>query len=248
MAARRATPAGDPSKAIAYVRVSTDKQEHGPAAQRAVLAAWSERTGVQIVETFEEEESGAADIADRPQLTAAIADLRSRRAGVFVAAKRDRLAREMVIARQIREEVRRAGGVLITADGMSDVEGRPDSFLREGISDLFAEHERRQIADRTRAALAAMKRKGLLTGTAPYGFARGPGGRLQPDKWEQAVCRFVMKLHAAGRSEREIEDALKAHRVKSRKGHRLAQTQVHRIIKNAAAREALLAAIATPRS
>jgi DNA invertase Pin-like site-specific DNA recombinase len=249
---KRAAP-GDPKRAIAYLRVSTDRQEHGPEAQRATLTAWAERGGIQIVDWIEEKESGAATIEERPELQKALAALSTNGAGMLLAAKRDRIAREVTIARDIAEHVRGLGAIVVTADGMSDTEDRPDSFLKQGISDLFAEHERRQIADRTKAALAVMRAKGLNTGKAPYGFqiaASGPPSkksgrslRLAPSAAEQGVCALVMNMHEAGASERTIEDELKALGVKSRKGHRLNQTQVHRIIVGEAARAELLAAL-----
>ena len=161
---------GDQTRAIAYLRVSTDRQEHGPEAQRAALERFAAAEGLQIVGWVEEKESGAATIDERPELQKALELLNTNGAGVLLAAKRDRLAREVTIARDISARALEHGGVVITADGMSDTEGRPDTFLKQGITDLFAEHERRQIADRTRAALAVMRSRGLRTGKVPFGF------------------------------------------------------------------------------
>jgi DNA invertase Pin-like site-specific DNA recombinase len=259
MSKRRRAAAGDPKKAVVYIRVSTDKQEHGPDAQKALLGAWARQKGVQVLETLQEEESGKETIADRPELQAALAAVSKHGAGILLATKRDRVARDTSIARLIKEETRRRGAFLVTADDMSDVDGRPDSILKEGIADLFAEHERHQISDRTKQALRAMKTKGLRTGNVPYGFklaAVDDGGplsdasrrplRLVPDKHEQAVCGLVMQLVAAGRSERQIVAELRDRGVRSRKGHTLAQMQIHRIIVNAPARAALLVRVKEP--
>lgn len=237
---RKTLRAGDAKRAIAYLRVSTDRQEHGPEAQRAVLTEWAALNGVQITDWIAEEESGAATIDERPELQRAFEALRTHGAGVFLAAKRDRIAREVTIARDIAARVRELGAVVVTADGMSDTENRPDGFLRQGISDLFAEHERREIADRTRRGLAAMKAKGLRTGQAPYGYQTAKDGplskksgrplRLVPHPGEQAVCATVMRLHARGVRVPEIEDELIVQGVKSRRGHRLEQKQVRKII------------------
>ncbi len=93
---------GSPSVAVGYVRVSTEDQNLGPQAQRAALDAWATRTGVALVVVFEDHGvSGAAAIADRPGLVAALAALREHGAGVFVAAKRDRIARDPVVAAMV---------------------------------------------------------------------------------------------------------------------------------------------------
>lgn len=237
---RKAKP-GDPKKAVAYIRVSTDKQEHGPAAQRRALEAWTKANGVEIVETLEEKESGAAEIADRPELQAALAAVSKHRAGILLAAKRDRLARDVRIAGEIGEETRFRGAVLVTADGMSDTDGSSEGLIKQGFSDLFAAIERKRISERTVTALGGMKARGLRTGGVPYGFEATPDKRLRPNTHEQTVCALVMRLHGEGQSERQIERALSAKGVKSRRGHSLAQMQVHRIIKGAEARAALLA-------
>lgn len=247
----RKAPAGDPKKAVGYIRVSTDKQEHGPAAQRRSLEAWAAANGVELVEIVEEAESGKDGIADRPELQAALTAVTANKAGILLATKRDRVARDTSIARQIKEETKRRGSILVTADGMSDVDGRPDSFLKEGIADLFAEHERHQISDRTKQALAAMKTKGLRTGSPLYGFQCAAGGplskasrrplRLVPHAYEQRICRFVMALHARGTSPSAITRELSVRRARNRAGKPFSQEQVQRIITNAPAREELLA-------
>jgi len=239
---RKKPPPGDPKRAIAYLRVSTDRQEHGPEAQRAALTAWAGRGGIQIVEWVEEKESGAATIEERPELQKALAALRTNGAGVFLASKRDRVARDVTIARDIAAHVRTLGAVVITADGMSDTEDRADGRLKQGISDLFAEHERHQIADRTRQGLAVMRARGLRTGKVPYGFqiaSQGPlskkSGRplpLELHEAEQTVCAYVVRLHEGGASVSHIVDELQDRGFRSRADRALEPKQVRRIIDN----------------
>ena len=78
---------------VTYLRVSTDRQGQsglGLEAQRAAVAAYV--AGRPILGEFVEVESGRKD--DRPQLVAALALCRQRRA-VLVIAKLDRLARSV---------------------------------------------------------------------------------------------------------------------------------------------------------
>jgi DNA invertase Pin-like site-specific DNA recombinase len=63
--------------AIAYIRVSTDRQGKsglGLGAQQAALARFAEAEGYDLVQTFEEVETGkGSDALDRrPQLSAAL--------------------------------------------------------------------------------------------------------------------------------------------------------------------------------
>ena len=78
-------PVTDSRSAVAYLRVSTDEQHLGPEAQRAAIVAWAAREGVNVVAWHTDAGvSGAAEIAKRPALLAALADLRAHRAGVLV--------------------------------------------------------------------------------------------------------------------------------------------------------------------
>ena len=43
------TRPGNPKRAVAYLRVSTDEQRLGPEAQRAAIAAWAVREGITVV-------------------------------------------------------------------------------------------------------------------------------------------------------------------------------------------------------
>jgi DNA invertase Pin-like site-specific DNA recombinase len=78
---------------VSYLRVSTDSQGRsglGREAQRQAVAAHVSQAGGDLVAEFREVESG--ERADRPQLAAALAACRTRRA-VLLIAKLDRLAR-----------------------------------------------------------------------------------------------------------------------------------------------------------
>jgi len=67
MARNTTRNATDSHTAVAYLRVSTDRQELGPEAQRAAIEAWATREGVTVAAWHVEAGvSGAAPIADRP--------------------------------------------------------------------------------------------------------------------------------------------------------------------------------------
>ena len=142
---------GDSKVAVGYVRVSTEEQSLGPDAQRAAIERWAQSRGVRVAAMFEDHGvSGGAPAEKRPGLLAALAALRENGAGVLVAAKRDRIARDTVIAAMVEQAAGRAGATLITADGASDGVG-PEGALMRGIVDVFAAYERAAIRSRTRA-------------------------------------------------------------------------------------------------
>lgn len=230
---RTARRPGSPSLAVAYLRVSTDRQELGPEAQRAALQAWADRAGVTIAAWHTDSGvSGASELADRPGLAAALGALRALGAGVLAVARRDRLARDVGVAAAIDRAVDQCGAQVVSADGAGNGASPADAFLRT-IMDGAAQYERALIRARTRAALAAKKARGERAGTVPYGYTADDQGKLSPHPGEQAIIAQVHALRAAGLSLRGIVSELARAGLVGRTGRPLALPQVARIVRAA---------------
>jgi len=145
---------------VAYLRVSTDRQGKsglGLEAQRKAVFDHVMGEG-QIVAEFVEIESGKKN--DRPQLARALAEAK-RVGAVLLIAKLDRLARNVAFIANLLES-----GVDIAAADMPQA----NRFLLHVMA-AVAEHETRMISDRTRAALAAAKARGVMLGWSIPGRA-----------------------------------------------------------------------------
>jgi DNA invertase Pin-like site-specific DNA recombinase len=146
-------------KFVAYYRVSTPKQGIqglGMDAQR--LAVQSFLNGGQLIAEFSEVESGRRN--NRIQLQKALAFCRQEKAKLLIA-KLDRLSRNAAFLLNLLES-----GVDFTAVDLPQA----DRFLT-GIMAMVAEKERDMTSARTRAALAAAKRRGLRLGNPNYAAA-----------------------------------------------------------------------------
>jgi DNA invertase Pin-like site-specific DNA recombinase len=230
VASRKRRVVGDPKTAIGYLRVSTEEQHLGPEAQRAAIGSWAEREGVRLAAWYEDQGvSGGSELNARPGLSAALVGLREHNAGVLVVAKRDRLARDVAIARAITGFVEKAGASVRSADGTSDAVG-PEGMMMKTMIDAFAEYERALIGQRTKAALAAKKARGEAIGPPPYGYKIGPNGVLVPEDEEQAVVAMIVGLARDDATEKEIVEAVEKRGFRSRAGKPLGQSQVHRIL------------------
>jgi DNA invertase Pin-like site-specific DNA recombinase len=145
--------------AVAYIRVSTARQGRsglGLEAQQAALARFAEVEGYDLIQTFEEVETGkGADALDRrPQLAAALKAAKQMKAPIIVA-KLDRLSRD----------VHFISGLMIhkTPFIVTELGADADPFMLHLYAAL-AEKERRLISQRTRDALAAKKAQGVRLG------------------------------------------------------------------------------------
>lgn len=194
---------GDPRVAVAYLRVSTEEQNNGPEAQRSAIRTWAAAQGVSVVAWHEERISGGAPLEERVSLIDAIHALAPSGAGLLVAAKRDRIARDAVLAVSIERMVEGEGARLVTADGVT-ADDTPEGRLVRGILDLFAEYERALIRARTRAALRVLRARGQrVSRFAPAG-TRHEGGRVVADAAATAQINWAMALRSCGMSWGEI--------------------------------------------
>jgi DNA invertase Pin-like site-specific DNA recombinase len=218
--------------------VSTEDQNLGPDAQRAALERWCAANGAELVAVHEDHGvSGAAPLEKRLALMAALDALKAHGAGVLLVAKRDRLARDAMVAAMVERLAERTGARVMTADGAGNGDG-PEGQLMRGIMDVFAQYERALIRSRTKAAMAVKKAKGERTGgpgAELFGYRDAADGiHLEENPAEQEVIATVRVLRAAGRSIRGIADQLNLDGVPAR-GARWHPTTVANVLNRMAA-------------
>jgi len=140
---------------VAYTRVSTGRQQLsglGLDAQTEAIERYVASTGETILATFTETESGA--VSNRPQLAAAL-DMCRRQKAILLIARLDRLSRSLAFIAQLLE-----AGVDVRAADVPEA-----NRLTLQLLAVFGEHERQMIRERTKAALAAAKARGIKLGT-----------------------------------------------------------------------------------
>jgi DNA invertase Pin-like site-specific DNA recombinase len=229
-------------KAVAYIRVSTEDQNLGPEAQRAAIERYASANGIAIVATFADQGmSGGAELEKRINLLAAIDALDEHKAGILLVAKRDRLARDLLVSAMVERLVERQGARIESADGVGSGTG-PEAFMMRGMMDLFAVYERLVIKARTKAALAVKSARGERVGQIPFGLRLAADGRrLERDDAEQAVLATMRARRADGVTFEMIADELNAAGVPAR-GQRWHTTGVYKLLRRADAMAATAAA------
>lgn len=157
----------DPATAIAYLRVSTGKQELGLDAQKSAIEAWAAQKGVKIAAWYEDQGvKGSTPLEERPGLLSAMTGVAEHNASLLVILRRDRIARDVLVAGLIDRAVESFGAQVHSVDGAGN--GRsPTEVFTKTILDASSELERAMIAVRTKAALAVKKARGERLGRAP---------------------------------------------------------------------------------
>jgi len=220
-------------KALAYVRVSTQRQGLsglGLDAQRAAVAQFCREHDLELVEEYREIESGRNN--GRPVLQKALAHAK-RIKGVVIIAKLDRLARNVAFIANLME----SGADFRAAD-------IPEANrLLLHIMAAVAEAEARTISDRTRAALKAAKERGTLLGAsnpasrsltnadrAKGAAAAGAVVREKAREFYAEVVDLIASLRSQGKTLREIAASLTELGYATRTGKEWNQVQVKRVL------------------
>jgi DNA invertase Pin-like site-specific DNA recombinase len=181
---------------VAYYRVSTQRQGRsglGLEAQRAAVQEYLNGGNWRIVAEYTEVESGKRK--DRPKLADALKACRVHGAKLIIA-KLDRLARNVAFVSNLMES-----GVDFEA-----VDFPQANRLTIHILAAVAEHEARAISERTKAALAAAKRRGTKLGgyragaklTAKARMAGCKARKESADAKAADLAPIIKELQAAG--------------------------------------------------
>ena len=248
------------TRAIAYLRVSTDRQGDSVELQAAKVRAYCAMRELDLVEVVEDAAvSGSIPLAKRPAGRHLAEALKRHGATNVVALKLDRLFRDAADALGQTKAWDRGGISLHLCDmGGSAVDtSSPMGRMMVTMLSGFAEFERALIAERTRTALARKKELGSRTGSVPYGWKLCDNWReldrkdperkkLYRHEQEQIVIALVHELWAAaeakrqgGMSKRKAKGSLRsicaeltARGLRSRKGTPFVSTQVSRMLKS----------------
>ena len=148
---------------LGYMRVSTEEQadkRNGLEAQRAAIDAEAERRDWQV-EHFADEGSSGKYI--NGGLRNALQLLAAGQADGLIVAKLDRLARSIVHAANVIEDAQAQGWSLVVLDMNVDLTTAAGRMMAHTVVN-FAQYERELISERTKAGLAAKKRRGERIG------------------------------------------------------------------------------------
>ena len=184
------------SKFVAYYRVSTDKQGRsglGLEAQRQAVRDRLDGGSWQLVGEYTEVESGRHKA--RPELAKALAACKKHKAKLVVA-KLDRLSRNAGLLLTLLDS-----GVEVLFADMPHIPGAMGKFV-VGIMAQVAELEAGLISERTKAALAAAKTRGVRLG--PHGVVLASRYRAEADERARALAPTLRELQERGMSLRDI--------------------------------------------
>ena len=225
------------TKVVGYVRVSTEGQADGGVsldAQRAKLSAYAIAMDLDLVAIVEDAGVSAKSLA-RPGLGRVLAMLDSGEAEGVLVAKLDRLTRSVRDLGDLVERYFASRCSLLSVSDSIDTRTAAGRLVLNVLTSV-AQWEREATGERTRDALAHMKREGVKLGGAALGWTRGDatdahGRRVVEDVGAEAeTVGRIVALRAEGASLREIAATLDAEGRTTKRGGRWAAETVRKVL------------------
>jgi DNA invertase Pin-like site-specific DNA recombinase len=220
-------------KFVSYLRVSTDRQGKsglGLDAQRKAVEDYLNGGRWELLAEFVEIETGKRD--DRPKLREALHTAKVTGA-TLVIAKLDRLSRNLAFIAALQD----SGARFVAAD-MPEANETMIQFMA-----VIAQHERKAISTRTKAALAAAKVRGTKLGNPnlaalqaagagkPGWTAGADANRDGADRFAQDIRPVIEAIQADGiTSLRGISAELNARGILTARGGQWDATRVRRLL------------------
>lgn len=214
-----------PQKIVIYIRVSTDMQEDsglGLDAQLRLCYDVCQQRNLEVVGEFRETVSGKINFCDRQEFIRAVEQAQTTGARLMVA-KLDRLSRRIhLVSGYVDGEYFEIGTPdLIIAES-------PDmSQLEMSIRAAIAQEERKMISDRTKAALAELKKKGVKLGQT----GRTEWVKRARDATSEAI-KVALEMRSRGVSYRKIAQTLNQHGYTTSKGGCWHQSGIYQRLKS----------------
>jgi DNA invertase Pin-like site-specific DNA recombinase len=210
-----------PTRAVGYVRVSTDDQAAsglGLEAQTETIRRAAEARGWVLVHVYVDAGvSGKVRPQDRPALGSALVDLEAGAADVLVVAKLDRLARSVVGLSELLDLSQRSAWGLVLLD--SDVDtSTAGGRMVANVMGVVAQWEREVISERTTAAMAAAKARGQRLG--------------RPVELAHETRVEILRLRWSGHSLQAIADTMTEAGVPTARGGRWHPSTVRAVLRS----------------
>ena len=186
-------------RTLTYARVSTAQQAHsghGLDAQRERTAAYCAAMGWEhVAHVVDAGVSGAVPPTERAGLADALAQLADGRADVLVGASLSRIGRRTLDVLELADRAAAEGWYLVVLDLQLDTTS-PVGRMALTVLAAVAELERSQVIERTTAALAQLKARGVRLGRPAAQATRAAGARAhalraQGMSWRAVATRLT---------------------------------------------------------
>ena len=227
-----------PSRAVAYIRESTEEQGRGysPEGQRQAISRYASEHGLALLDEYLDFESGRA-AEKRDGFQRLIEDAMAGRFDCVLVFHSSRFARNTIEAKRYKKLLRSELGidVISVTQPLGPDADDPASFLAESVHEVFDEYYSVSLSFWTKMGLKEKARQGLLTGSLPWGYRKGRDQVAEPDPERAPFVTRMFDLYGSGRhTDRTLAQWLNEQGQRTTRGRLFGADTVREMLCNAA--------------
>ena len=202
-----------PTRAAAYIRVSSEEQVEGYSldAQTRAISLYAELHGLEIVRTYRDEGLSARtdNLSKRPAFAAMLNDADTNLFDSVVVHKLDRFSRNLRVTLDTLDRLESAGvGFVSITENMDP--STPHGRLVLQTLGGFAEFYSNNLSHETKKGKAERKRQGMYNGMLPFGYTKDEDGKPTHDPENKPGVLLAFQTAADGASDRQVAETLNA--------------------------------------
>ena len=204
-------------RAVIYARFSSENQrDDSIEIQTRECKALIDREGWTLTQVYADYAmTGTND--ERPGFKNCLADGLADRYDILVIYKGDRLARNVAIAQDFKNQLFRAGKRIVSVRE-GEFTDTPDSFLLGGIGDLFAEYYSRNLSVLVKGGIAQNARNCKASGQRYYGYDVDKEDHFVINKKEAEIVEEIYNDYITGASYKTIAEMLNKRSITNKYG------------------------------
>jgi len=190
----------EPERVALYLRVSSEEQRDRETIeiQREFLQEYCRLYSLEVMQIYADDGvSGTVPLHERPEGRRLLEDAKEGKFSTLLVYRLDRLGRSLLVTLDAHDRLLASGVALKSATEPIDT-SNPSGRLIFQMLASFAEYDRKNIAERTKAGLHRAFRAGKYMGRVPYGYKADEEARLEIVPEEAEVVREIISNVAEG--------------------------------------------------
>jgi DNA invertase Pin-like site-specific DNA recombinase len=214
----RKAPTTKAKRTVAYIRCSTEDQARNGftlQGQQSRIESYAIATDRCIDEAVIDKNQSAKSL-DRPGMKRLLEGIQTGDIATVIVHKLDRMTRNVRDLGDLLEAFDKAGASLVSVSESLDTSSAAGRMCINMMGTV-AQWERETISERTANSLADRRKKGLVYGPVPFGYAR-EGDKLTANPKYHGALQTIRTMHNKDASLRQIAAALTAQKISPPKG------------------------------
>ena len=217
-------------KAVAYVRMSTDKQDYSIESQKRTIREYARKNNYKILKFYEDKGISGRDAEKRPAFMEMIEDSKKDIFSYVLIYDSSRFARNLeqsLIYKSILKK-NKVDLISITEPMLDD----DSQLIADALFGAMNEMYSRKLSKVVKRGMTEKALKGEYISCAPYGYFKPKNKPLVVIEDEAKVVKFIFNEFLKGKSTYHIAKTLNEKNIKTKKGNSIDTRFIKKIITN----------------